>query len=75
MKYKNFPRKCSGRGEMLHSIQQFWIEASIIREMLYFGQHFKKSNSKQLKFGSWERCCLGEGCKDEAGSAHYIVQV
>ncbi|WP_157764048.1 hypothetical protein [Paenibacillus borealis] len=42
MKYKNYPVKPLGGGEMLHFVQQLWIMAENLREMLYFGQDFKK---------------------------------
>ncbi|WP_281192295.1 hypothetical protein [Paenibacillus borealis] len=40
MKYKNFPAKRLGGGEMLHFVQQFWIRAEIIRGMLYLVQDY-----------------------------------
>lgn len=37
-KYKNYPAKPPGGGEMLYFIQQSWIRAEILRKMLYFVQ-------------------------------------
>lgn len=38
MKYKNKPVQLLIRRGLLYLIQQFWVKADIIREMLYFVQ-------------------------------------
>ncbi|WP_342422008.1 hypothetical protein [Paenibacillus sp. FSL E2-0178] len=43
MEYNNIPDKSLESGEILHFIQQCWIWAGIWREMLYYVQHFRKS--------------------------------
>ncbi|WP_342421554.1 hypothetical protein [Paenibacillus sp. FSL E2-0178] len=43
MKYKNNPAKSLEKGEIMPFVQQFWIWADRMKEMLYYVQDFIKN--------------------------------